>query len=393
LNKYIVNTAVRLLSIGSSFILMRSVIGEISVEVWGEYSLFIALLGLVSIVILFGNHNLILSKNSFWYPYFYVDRLTKSILVSLTCFLLLIACGLYLESRPYIFAGLSIPFYVINKYKITFFQKKHKFNWLSIFNADSYLNIALLPLFIVTFYYTSNSFLLLLSTVIIWAFGLLFLPKIRLRNILPDKRYFLGGFKFMLGGTLLLVMGYMDSLLISFFLDNYFLGIYNVIFKISSLATIFLAILNSILSGDIADQYLKNKNLLQGRVLSLNRFNLSVTIGLLIVVLVFTVDILRLFNLNSADIQIAIIPLVVLFIGYVINSACGSVGYILQMTNNVNLFNRSILIAFTLNIIGNIILIPILGILGAAIASTLSMGVWNLLSAYYAYTRLELRML
>lgn len=372
---------------------MRTVIGKMSVEVWGEYSLFIALLGLVSIVILFGNHNLILSKTLFRYPYYYVEKLSKSILVSLVGFFLLIFIGLYLESKAYIFAGISIPFYVINKYKITFFKKNHKFHWLSIFNSDAYLSILLLPLFLITFHYTSKSFLLLLSTIIIWLFGIVYLPKINLRNILPDKKYFKFGLKFMLGGTLLLMMGYMDSLMISFFLDNYSLGIYNVIFKISSLATIFLGILNSILSGDIADQFLKNKGLLQERVLKLNRFNLFVTIGLFVFLLVYTNKILSLFNLNTTDIQLAFIPLIVLFIGYVVNSACGSVGYLLQMTNNVNLFNRAILIAFTLNLIGNIILIPTLGILGAAIASTLSMSVWNLLSAYYAFSHLELRML
>jgi O-antigen/teichoic acid export membrane protein len=68
----------------------------------------------------------------------------------------------------------------------------------------------------------------------------------------------------------------------------------------------------------------------------------------------------------------------ILTVGQFINSASGSVGYILQMTGHQKFHQNVILIGTILNIILNWFLIPLYGIIGASIASVISMFFWNI---------------
>jgi len=67
-------------------------------------------------------------------------------------------------------------------------------------------------------------------------------------------------------------------------------------------------------------------------------------------------------------------------IGYLSESLCGPVGFILNMTDNQHIFMKILLISLFINILFNALLIPIYGINGAAIALMLSMLFWTLSS-------------
>ena len=75
--------------------------------------------------------------------------------------------------------------------------------------------------------------------------------------------------------------------------------------------------------------------------------------------------------------------LIFLAIGQFVNAAVGSVGYFLNMTGHQKVFKNIILFAALLNLVLNFILIPMYGITGAAIASTISMIFWNVFAAFY----------
>jgi O-antigen/teichoic acid export membrane protein len=77
----------------------------------------------------------------------------------------------------------------------------------------------------------------------------------------------------------------------------------------------------------------------------------------------------------------------VLLIGQFFNILCGSVGYILMMTGNEKILRNIIISSALINIILNIILIPQFGILGAAIASAISMIIWNITALIYIYNK------
>ena len=77
--------------------------------------------------------------------------------------------------------------------------------------------------------------------------------------------------------------------------------------------------------------------------------------------------------------------LLILLIGQSVSVMSGSVGFILQMTGKEKIFQNILFLALLVNIGLNILLIPTYGILGAAIASTISIVFWNLTSVVYIY--------
>ena len=76
------------------------------------------------------------------------------------------------------------------------------------------------------------------------------------------------------------------------------------------------------------------------------------------------------------------IAFLILSVGRLISSLSGPAGNILQMTNNQNIYAKILFIGALFNIVLNYILIPIYGVNGAAIASMLSLVIWNVLMIY-----------
>lgn len=72
-------------------------------------------------------------------------------------------------------------------------------------------------------------------------------------------------------------------------------------------------------------------------------------------------------------------PLVILCVGQLINALVGSVGVLLNMTGHEREVTVAVGIGALINVLLNLGLIPWLGMLGAAIASAVSLAIWNLM--------------
>ena len=83
-------------------------------------------------------------------------------------------------------------------------------------------------------------------------------------------------------------------------------------------------------------------------------------------------------GLFGEEFKVGVNAFIFLSCGRLISSFSGSVGNILQMTGNQNIYAKIILFGAILNVLLNLILIPRYGINGAAIASMCSLTVWNL---------------
>lgn len=75
----------------------------------------------------------------------------------------------------------------------------------------------------------------------------------------------------------------------------------------------------------------------------------------------------------------AYVPLVILSFAHIIHAGFGIVGPLLNMTGNEKLTAKGISIAAICNILLNIILIPIYGVPGAAVATASSLILWNII--------------
>lgn len=72
-------------------------------------------------------------------------------------------------------------------------------------------------------------------------------------------------------------------------------------------------------------------------------------------------------------------PMAVLAAGQLVNAAMGSVGFLLNMTRHERDVARTLFITAGLNIILNFFFIPLYGMTGAAIATSISLVLWNIL--------------
>lgn len=72
-------------------------------------------------------------------------------------------------------------------------------------------------------------------------------------------------------------------------------------------------------------------------------------------------------------------PMAILAAGQLVNAAMGSVGFLLNMTGHERDVARTLLITAGLNILLNLFLIPLFGMAGAAVATAVSLILWNIM--------------
>jgi O-antigen/teichoic acid export membrane protein len=176
--------------------------------------------------------------------------------------------------------------------------------------------------------------------------------------------------------SLALIMGWTDVIMLGIFRTDKEVGIYNVALKLSMITSITLMAINTIAAPKFAEFWG------EGDIKGLAKISKQSTklifwtsLPILLLFLIFPKPILGIFGeefKGGAEV------LMILTVGQFINSASGSVGYILQMTGHQKFHQNVILIGTILNIILNWFLIPLYGIIGASIASVISMFFWNI---------------
>lgn len=81
-------------------------------------------------------------------------------------------------------------------------------------------------------------------------------------------------------------------------------------------------------------------------------------------------------------------PLLILATGHLVSAAFGVCGLLLNMTDHERDVSHAVVAAAVLNVLANVLLIPEFGMIGAAIATTLSLVTWNL----WLWTRVKARL-
>jgi len=92
----------------------------------------------------------------------------------------------------------------------------------------------------------------------------------------------------------------------------------------------------------------------------------------------------------GAEFKMAAMPLIILCAGQLVNAAMGPVGLVLTMTRNEHLTAAGVAIAAFVNLVLCAVLVPFLGAIGAAAATSLAMVIWNILLAVWLFKRLGL---
>ncbi|QTN37599.1 flippase [Cryomorphaceae bacterium] len=185
----------------------------------------------------------------------------------------------------------------------------------------------------------------------------------------------------LLSTSMFLVISWTDTLMIGYFLDETNVGIYRVAFKIATLITFAQFAINSI-AAPMFSEFFAQDNLdgIRKTTRQIGLLNLGVSTPIFLIIIAVPGFLLGLFGEEFAP---AVWSLIVLAAGQLVNALCGPVLYILNMTGKERVAQRIMIITSVLNVGLNLWLIPAYGYLGAAVATSFSMMLWNILAVIY----------
>jgi len=183
-------------------------------------------------------------------------------------------------------------------------------------------------------------------------------------------------FPMVLTSSSIYFMTYLDSFLISYYLDVRSVGLYSAIVKVSVLLSFLTTSISGFLAPKIAKEYVEKR---YKQVKLMYRNTIYILLGggvpLLIIFLIFPEFFLGLFGSEFVkETNTFIIYSISVFIGATL---FGPIGYFLVMTDQQKYFRNVILLALIINVGFNLILIPKYGLVGAAITSLISTFLWK----------------
>jgi O-antigen/teichoic acid export membrane protein len=181
-------------------------------------------------------------------------------------------------------------------------------------------------------------------------------------------------------------------LLQGFFLPDDQIGIFRVATQVSQVAAFGLLAVNMAISPHFAALYMRRRiEELQVLVTKSTKvimlFNLLITAAFVVGGRIF----LKVF-FGSSYVK-AYMPLLILLVGQLINSGVGTVASLLNMTSYENETAKARTIATIANILLNLALLPRWGIVGSALATALSLILWNTILWWQTKKRLGINSL
>ena len=190
----------------------------------------------------------------------------------------------------------------------------------------------------------------------------------------------------MLTGSMFFILGWTDNIILGIFRSSEEVGMYDAAFKLSTLSAIVLLAINAIQAPIFSDLYHKNEmGRLQQIILKSNRLLFFTSLPVTLILCFFPETIL---GFLGEGFKGAWLALILLSIGNFVNSITGSIGILLQMSGHQKQYNKIITTTAIGSIVLNFILIPKIGLVGAAISSSAAKIIQNLISVAYAKKKL-----
>ncbi|MDR6299814.1 flippase [Mesonia maritima] len=283
---------------------------------------------------------------------------------------------------------LTIPFWVIVSLCANTLRAKGLNNWYAFLsNTGRFLFASIL---LVLFSYFSFDFLNALKA---HFYGILFLAilglavviynfkNVSVRSKTNSWHFLKESFPMMLSSTIIVLLGWMDTFILGIYETDDAVGVYGVALKIAAITSFSLEALNSVLAPKISNLYKKGDKASYKKLIRFStNLNFIITILIVGIIIVFNKWLLGIFG---DEFKTGTTALVILSIIYIVNSASGSVGIVMQMTGYQKQYRNIAFIALMINLLLNFSLIPIYGISGAAIASVISLSFLNITGAVF----------
>ncbi len=178
--------------------------------------------------------------------------------------------------------------------------------------------------------------------------------------------------------SILAISGHIDTIMIGLFMSTASVGFYNVALPLAALLRMFLASFNGIFAPMTTELFAKNKMKEVGALYkSVTKWAFMSAWPVFLLFFAFPGQVIELFfgpGYGSGAIALAILS-----VGYLVNTGVGSAGVLLLASGKPKLLLINNAVIAVLNIAFNWLLIPVFGLVGAAVATSFSVSVINLL--------------
>ena len=166
------------------------------------------------------------------------------------------------------------------------------------------------------------------------------------------------------------------------------IGIYAIAYSIISLIDFGLIAVNMVIQPQMSELYAtKNYKELQTITKYASLFSTAFGIFSVISLVIFGQLLLSLFEINSF---IAYQTILILAIGKLVNSVTGPCGSLMTMTEQEKPYNIIMVVMLGVTIVLTVTLIPAYGLVGVAIAQTLSLSLWQILITIFVNRKLHI---
>ncbi len=212
----------------------------------------------------------------------------------------------------------------------------------------------------------------------------LFNTKVKVKAISVKKELLLFSLPLVFAGWAGLVMNWIDTLMLGYFSTAEAVGIYNAAMPTARLLRTFLGSFGAIFMPVVAELYSRNAITDLKRTYSIvTKWVFSLVLPAFLLMGLFSTWILKI--LFGSEFVAGATALSILAFGYLIICVVGPTGQILQAYGRTEIIMGGSLFSAGLNFGLNYLLIPIYGVLGAAVATGSSLALMNLLYLFFVY--------
>ncbi|WEL24019.1 flippase [Candidatus Nanohalovita haloferacivicina] len=181
----------------------------------------------------------------------------------------------------------------------------------------------------------------------------------------------------LLSGIIGTLLGWADTGMLGYYMTDYEVGLYNAALPTAMLILLPHKAIGSLAITSFSELKERDAESIEASMQTATRWVFSLVLPTFLILLLFSETILQI--LWGGQYTEASFALSILACGYLINATVGRVGSFLNSTGHTRYILYNNIAALTLNLILNILLIPIYGIIGAAIATATSTILTNVL--------------
>lgn len=188
----------------------------------------------------------------------------------------------------------------------------------------------------------------------------------------------------MITAAMLQVLSYLDTFFLGYFATTGVVGVYNVVYPLAQLLTVVLSAFGFIVMPVISSLDAEESVAEMRRTYQLSaKWILLATLPVFLVVALFPEMVIRL--TFGAEYDSGALALSALALGFFTHAIVGPNGNTLTSVGRTRLIMYDNIVVAVTNVVLNILLIPTYGLLGAAVATSISYGLLNALYTYQLY--------